>query len=57
MINKIQLFGLNAKCHVWKKPGTITTVKYGGGRIMLWGCISAAVTGKLVRIEAKMNGA
>ena len=56
MRNKIQLFGLNAKCHVWKKPGTITTVKYGGGRIMLWGCISAG-TGRLVRIEAKMNGA
>jgi transposase len=24
---------------------------------MLWGCFSAAGTGKLVRIEAKMNGA
>jgi hypothetical protein len=24
---------------------------------MLWGCFSAAVTGRLVRIEAKMNGA
>ena len=25
--------------------------------IMLWGCFSAARTGRLVRIEAKMNGA
>jgi hypothetical protein len=32
-------------------------VKYGGGRIMLWGCFSAAGTGRLIRIEAKMNGA
>ena len=24
---------------------------------MLWGCFSAAGTGRLVRIEAKMNGA
>ena len=27
---KIELFGLNAKRHVWKKPGTIPTVKHGG---------------------------
>ena len=37
---KIELFGLNAKCHIWRKPGTITTVKRGGS-IMLWGCFSA----------------
>ena len=29
---------MNAKRHVWRKPGTILTVKHGGGRIMLWGC-------------------
>ena len=54
---KIELFGLNAKHHVWRKPGTISTVKHGGGSIMLWGCFSAAGTGSLVRIEGKMNGA
>ena len=47
--------GLNAKRHVWRKPGTIHTVKHCGGRIMLRGCFSVGGTGRLVRIEAKMN--
>ena len=54
---KIELFGLNGKCHIWIKPGTISMVKHGGGCIMLWGCFSVAGTGRLVRIEGKMNGA
>ena len=61
---KIQLFGLNLKRHVWRKLGTthhlantIPTVKHGGGSFMLWGCLSAAGTGRLVRIKGKMNRA
>ena len=54
---KIELFGLNAKRHVWRKPGTVPTVKHGGDSIMLWGCFSVARTGRLVRIEGKMNKA
>ena len=33
--SKIELFGLNAKRHVWGKPDTIPTVKHGAGSIML----------------------
>ena len=54
---KIELFGLNAKRHVWRKPGTIPTVKHGGGSIMLRGGFSVEGTGRLVRIEEKMNRA
>ena len=46
---KIELFGMYVKCHVWRKPGTIPTVKHGGGSIMLWGCFLEAGT------EGKMN--
>ena len=59
---KTKLFGLNAKQYVWRKPGTahhpsntILTVKHGGGSIMLWGCFSAAVTGRLVRIQENIG--
>ncbi|KAK1801578.1 hypothetical protein P4O66_004533 [Electrophorus voltai] len=57
----IELFGLTAKRHVWRKPGTThhlaNTVKHAGGSIMLWGCFSAAGTGRLVRVEGKVNAA
>ncbi|KAG2456602.1 TC1A transposase, partial [Polypterus senegalus] len=61
---KIELFGVNARSQVWRKPGTahyqantIPTVKHGGGSIMLWGCFSVAGTGTLVRIKGMMTAA
>uniref|UniRef100_A0AAZ3QBV7 Tc1-like transposase DDE domain-containing protein n=1 Tax=Oncorhynchus tshawytscha TaxID=74940 RepID=A0AAZ3QBV7_ONCTS len=49
---------------VWRKKkdeynpkNTIPTVKHGGGNIILWGCFSAKGTGRLHRIEGRMDGA
>ena len=53
---KIELFGINSTRRVWRKrnaeynhKNTIPTVKHGG--------FSAKVTGRLHRIEGRMNGA
>lgn len=35
----------------------ICTVKHGGGSILLWGCSPAAVSGTLLRLKGKMDGA
>ena len=66
-VTKIELFGLNAKLHIWRESGsggnahhlanTIPTVKHVGGGTMLWGCISSAGSGGLVLIVGKMNRA
>ncbi len=53
----IELFGINSTRRVWRKQPTIPTVKHGGGNIMLWGCFSAKGTGRLHRIEGRMDGA
>jgi hypothetical protein len=45
---KIELFALNAKCHVLRKPGTVPMVKHVGGGIILWGCFSVARTGSVM---------
>ncbi len=48
--------------HVWRQPDEeykdkciLPTVKYGGGSVMVWGCMSAAGTGELQFIEGTMN--
>ncbi|KAK3550480.1 hypothetical protein QTP86_029423, partial [Hemibagrus guttatus] len=61
---KIELFGKNSTCRVWRRKNaelhpknTIPTVKHGGGNIMLWGCFSAKGPGRLIRVKERMNGA
>ncbi len=51
---KINLFDSDGVKRVWRQPGeeykdkcVLPTVKYGGGSVMVWGCMSAAGTGEL----------
>ena len=59
---KIELFGHNYRNHVERKDGeafspknTAPTIKFGGGRIMIWECFSAKGVGKISVIDCKMN--
>lgn len=59
---KIELFGHNKGRYAWRKKNTafqekhlLPTVKYGGGSIMLWGCVASAGTGNLVKVEGHMD--
>ena len=57
---KIELFGHNYRNHVWRKDckaysskNTVSTVKFGGGSIMIRGCFSAKGVGKISVIDGK----
>ncbi|KAK1789764.1 hypothetical protein P4O66_014923, partial [Electrophorus voltai] len=59
---KIEVFGADHTRGVWREDGTaynpkntISTVKHGGGNIMLWGCFSAKGPSHLVCIQGKMD--
>lgn len=39
----------------YKAECVVPTVKFGGGSIMVWGCMSAAGTGKIFICEGRMN--
>ncbi len=59
---KIHLFGSDGVKRVWRQPGeeykgkcVLSTVKHGGGSVMVWCCISAAGIGELQFIEGTMN--
>ena len=47
---------------MWKKTGegliergVQDTVKFGGGNIMIWGCLGWESVGRLAEVEGKMN--
>ena len=52
---KIELFGHNHKRFASRKKNLLPTVKFGGGSVMLWGCVASTGTGKLVKVEGRMD--
>ena len=59
---KINLFGSDGFKHVSRRLGeeykdkcVMLTAKYGGGNVMVWGCMSTAGVGELHFIEGNMN--
>lgn len=56
------VFGQAGRVMVWRKvkedmkiDNLQPTVKHGGGKVMVWGCMSAAGVGELVFIDGNMN--
>jgi len=59
---KINRLGSDGREWVWKKPGTALkeqhvkgTLKFGGGNLMMWGCMTAQGVGFACRIEGRMD--
>lgn len=59
---KINLHGSDGRQYVWKRPGEKLsdrliqpTVKYGGGSIMIWGCMTYWGVGRIALVEGRMN--
>ena len=60
---KINHLGSDGRVWVWKKSGRELTqqhvngtVKFGGGSLMVWGCMTAHGVGYMCRIDGRMNG-
>jgi len=61
---KINRLGSDGRAWVWKRHDkTLTdqhvkgTVKYGGGNLMMWGCMTAQGVGHACRIDGRMDAA
>ena len=61
--SKFNLFGSDGKVMVWRTSKealdpicTVPTVKYGGGNVKCWGCMSSSGVGNLVFITGNMTG-
>ncbi|GBM94156.1 Transposable element Tc1 transposase [Araneus ventricosus] len=62
--SKLNIFGSDGRILVWRRKNEelnpknfVGTVKYGGGDVLVWGCISASELGYLVFIDGIMNHA
>lgn len=60
--SKFNIFGSDGQIRIWRKskqelnPKNLqSTVKHGGGGVMVWGCMSSRGVGKLVIIEGIMD--
>ncbi|GBM33965.1 hypothetical protein AVEN_53831-1 [Araneus ventricosus] len=60
--SKFNIFASDGRITVWRKPNEelnpkklLSTVKHGGGGIMVWGCFAASGMGNLVFIENIMD--
>lgn len=61
--SKFMLFKSDGRQYCWIRPGmaldprfTQKVIKYGGGSVMVWGCITREGMGRLHRIEGIMDG-
>jgi transposase len=59
---KMNCLGSDGRKWVWKKPGgqltdqhVSGTVKFGGGSLMLWGCMTAQGVGYACKIDGRMD--
>ena len=60
---KVNRLGSDGRKWVWKKSGAPltsqhvnSTVKFGGGNVMIWGCMTVHGVGYMCRIEGRMDG-
>jgi hypothetical protein len=60
--SKFQLFGSDGRQWYWKKPGDPliarhikSTVKHGGGNIMVWGCLTSKGMGYICHIHGSLD--
>lgn len=60
--SKFNLFECDGRGYVWRKPNTelqpqnlSSTVKHGGGHVMVWECMSSSGVGNLVFIEGNLD--
>lgn len=59
---KINRLGSDGQKWIWKRPGTMInennvspTLKFGGGSLLMWGCINTCGVGHACRIDGNMN--